>query len=297
MDATAPPLDPDFDTFLESAWNDHADQPQAVAERLAGAWPMITTSTHIAPFARIVAHVYGEHLGRWDEGIRLLERLRGHRCRDGDPSTESAISRNIAALRYAADADTSLAPLSSEDRVTILAMASAALAGQRAYRRAIAAYDAAIALAGEGLADGSPGVRALAVGGNNLAASLEEKVDRDAFETSGMVAAAEGGLKYWKRAGSWLEEERAEYRLACSLIAAGDGRGAISHAARCVEICTAHAAAPFELFFGFAALALAQRAAESDAFGATRDRALELYEQVADDEKQWCAQDLAALRG
>ena len=25
-----------------------------------------------------------------------------------------------------------------------------------------------------------------------------------------MVAAAEGGLKYWKQAGTWLEDERAE---------------------------------------------------------------------------------------
>ncbi len=297
MDTTAPPLDPDFDTFLESAWNDHANQPQAVAERLAGAWPMLTTSAHIAPFARIVAHVYGEHLGRWHEGIQLLERVRGHACNDGEATTECALRRHIAVLRYAVDAEIALADLSAEDQIAVLATASAALAGQSAYKPAITAYSRAIALAENGLADGSPGIRALAVGGNNLAASLEEKADRDAFETAGMLAAAEGGLKHWKRAGTWLEEERAEYRLARSLIAAGDPRRAAAAAARCVEICTAHAAAPFELFFGCAALALAQRAAESDAFGATRDRALELHEQVADDEKQWCAQDLAALTG
>ena len=42
--------------------------------------------------------------------------------------------------------------------------------------------------------DGSPALRALAVGGNNLAATLEEKPDRDARETRGMVDAARAAL-------------------------------------------------------------------------------------------------------
>ena len=61
-----------------------------------------------------------------------------------------------------------------------------------------------------------------AVAGNNLAATLEEKPDRDAFETEGMLTAAQGGLHHWKLAGGWMEEERAEYRLARSLLQAGD---------------------------------------------------------------------------
>lgn len=285
-----------FDVFLETAWNDHAEHPQEVADRLAVALETITTPAQLLSCARIVAHVYGEHLGRWEAGVALLENLRSHACRDGSTILDSVIDRNVAALRYAADSRPSLAHFSASDRVAILAMASAALAGQRAFGRAIGAYDEAIALAESGLPDGSPAVRALAVGGNNLAAALEEKVDRDDVETAGMVAAAAGGLKYWKLAGTWLEEERAEYRLARSLIAAGDARRAISHADRCVAICTANDAAPFELFFGVAALALAQRSAGDDAFEATRDRALGLYAQVADDERQWCAQDLAALK-
>jgi hypothetical protein len=284
-----------FDLVIETAWNDHAERPQEVAERLAVALETIATPAQLLSYARIVAHVYGEHLGRWDAGVALLEGLRSHACWDGSATLDGAIGRTVAALRYAADSSTPLAHFASSDRVAILATASAALAGQKAFGRAIAAYDDAIAAAEGGLPDGSPALRALAVGGNNLAASLEEKTDRDDVETAGMVAAAAGGLRYWKLAGTWLEEERAEYRLARSLIAAGDGRGAIAHANRCVAICTANAAAPFELFFGFAALALAQRSAGDDAFGATRDRALELYAQVADDERPWCAGDLMAL--
>jgi hypothetical protein len=68
--------------------------------------------------------------------------------------------------------------------------------------------------------------RALAAAGNNLAAGLEEKPDRDAAGTAGMVAAAQAGVECWRRAGTWLEHERAEYRLARSLLAAGQAADA-----------------------------------------------------------------------
>ena len=53
------------DSFIEEAWKDHADHPETVAARLAGAVPVLRSPAHIAPFAAIVTHVYGEHLARW----------------------------------------------------------------------------------------------------------------------------------------------------------------------------------------------------------------------------------------
>ena len=130
------------------------------------------------------------------------------------------------------------------------------------------------------------------------AAALESKKDRDSLETKGMIAAAEGGLKYWKQAGTWLEEERAEYRLTHSLLQAGEPQAAVHSAQRCVAVCSANNAPEFEQFFGFAALALAQRAA-GDALGfeASRKQALRLFELVAPDEKQWCTSELEKLGG
>jgi hypothetical protein len=140
-------------------------------------------------------------------------------------------------------------------------------------------------------------LRALAVGGNNLAAALEEKKDRDDAETAGMIVAANGGLTYWKRAGTWLEEERAEYRLTRSLLQAGRPREAIASAQRCIDVCVRNAAPPIEIFFGCVVLALAQRASDdADAFAASRQQALALYEQVPADEQQWCRSDLAELQ-
>jgi tetratricopeptide (TPR) repeat protein len=285
-----------FDAFMETAWNDHGDRPQEVADRLSGSLQVIETAEQIPPFARLLTHVFGEHLGQWRQGIALLESLRSLPAFDGSPAVTGALARSVGVLRYASGDSQALEPLSREDRVTVLATVSSALAARGEFTQALSAYSEALRLADTGLPAGSPAIRALAVGGNNLATSLELKNDRDASETAGMIVAAEGGLKYWKQAGTWLEEERAEYRLARSLLQAGKAEAAIQSARRCIEVCSSNDAPAFEQFFGYAVLALAQRAAADVAgFAASREHARRLYELVPAADRQWCESDLAEL--
>jgi tetratricopeptide (TPR) repeat protein len=300
-----PPVDPlvarvtamSLDAFIATAWNDHGDHPEEVADRLAGALDLLVSPADIPPFARIVTHVYGEHLAQWSAGVALLESLRSRAQSGGDPGVAGAITRSVAALRYAGNLDTSLTHLSLDDRIAALATAASALAAQLGWKRAIATYEEALRLAEPGLPSGSPALRALAVTGNNMAASLEEKPDRDPVETRGMVVAAEGGLRYWRLAGTWLEEERAEYRLARSLLQAGDPAAAAGHARRCIDICATNDAPPFERFFGYAALAIAHTrgGGDSAAHATARQLALDQYALVAPDEKQWCEAELNEL--
>jgi tetratricopeptide (TPR) repeat protein len=285
-----------FDAFIETAWNDHGDRPQEVADRLARSFQMIETAEQIPPYARLLTHVFGEHLGQWDQGIAALESLRNVPAFDRSAAATDALTRSIATLRYASGDTEALELLSRDDRVAVLATVSSALAGRQAFKQAIAAYSDALTLGQSGLPSGSPAIRALAIGGNNLAAALEEKKDRDASETAGMVVAAEGALKYWKQAGTWLEEERAEYRLARSLLKAGEPERAVQSARRCIEVCRANDAPAFEQFFGHAVLALAQRAAGGIAgFEASRAEARRLFDLVPADERQWCVSDLEEL--
>jgi hypothetical protein len=287
-----------LDNFLAQAWAEHGDKPQQVADQLASALHLLKTPQEIAPFAALLTHVYGEHLGQWTLGVNLLNSIRGLAAFDGDPVVASALSCRIACLLFAGGDESALALLSTEDQVSALAMAAAALAGRQDLTRALAAYTQALGLANAGLPPGSPAVRALAVGGNNLAATLEELQDRDPIQTRGMVVAAEGALKYWKLAGTWLEEERAEYRLSRSLLQAGQGVSAAASAQRCVAVCKLNNASAFEQFFGYAVLALAQRAAgESGLFEAARQQAMTFYELVPQQERQWCETELGELRG
>lgn len=292
--------------FIATAWNDHADDAAAVAARLAEKQARPSTSADIVPFARLVTHVYGEHLARWQAGIELLASLRTLPAWDDGADCAPAVARGIAVLHYASACtgavegrpDSALEMLPADEQAIVLASAASALAGQHHYRRAITAYRQAIAIGEQGLPDSAPAVRALAIAGDNLAAALEEKADRDAFETEGMFAAAHGGLQYWKRAGGWLEEERAEYRLARSGLAAQDGAMATDHARRCIAVCEANDAPAFERFFGHAVLALARRATGDDAgYVASRQHALALHVEVPADERRWCAREFGELGG
>lgn len=286
-----------FDAFLEAAWNDHGDRPREVADRLASSLDAVESPANVVPFARIVTHVYGEHLGEWHRGAELLASLRARPACDGSAAVEAAIARGIATLRYASGDEGALAALSRDDAIAALGTASAAFAGRGEFDRAIAAFGEALDRASGGLPSGSPALRALAIGGNNLAAALEDKAVRNAGEDAAMVRAAEAGLAYWKRAGGWLEEERAHYRLAQSLLAARRPAEALAAARRCLEACEANGAPDFERFFAHAAIALAARAAgDARQAEAARELAMACHRAIPEDERRWCEGDLARLR-
>lgn len=285
-----------FDAFLKTAWNDHAERTDEVADRLSAALPLLTAPENIAPFTRLATHVFGEHLGQWQRGIALLESLRGLPVYAGNAAAAGAVATNIAVLQFVSGDAMAMRALSHEDRVAALATASATFAGRADFRQAIASYETALREARDGLPAGSAAHRALAIGGNNLACELEQKSDRDDSETRGMVVGAEGALEYWKLAGTWLEEERAEYRLTRSLLKARQPAPAIASAERCTAVCRANDAPPFEQFFAYAVLALARHAAgEHKAAAAAQSQARQMYAQVPEDERQWCADDLAEL--
>jgi tetratricopeptide (TPR) repeat protein len=285
-----------LDAFLKAAWNDHADHAQAVADRLAASMHLVQAPADVRAYAGLLAHVYGEHLGQWRQGIALLGRLRHAPGFDGSQDAEAPVGRWTATLRFVAREPDVLQPLSVEDRTVVLANAAAMFAGRGDLRSAIDAYDHALRLAHGGLPPGSPAFRSLAVGGNNLAAALEAQPDLGPAEVEGMVAAAEGALTSWRLAGTWLEEERAEYRLTRSLLKAGRAHAAIASARRCIEVCIRNEAPAFERFFGHAVLALALRAAgDQEAFAAERGRALAQLALVSADEKAWCERECKEL--
>jgi len=208
-----------FDAFLEQAWADHADRPAEVAQRLDQGYALIETPAQIAPLARILAHVDGEHLARWADGVARLERLRAHAQWHDDGEGAVVVRRLVAALTLGGG-DEPASPMSAADRAQAHAVAASALAAQGRRGDAIRHFRTALSAAAPGIADGDPAVRALAVTSNNLAATLEELPSRDAEETASMLDAARAAREYWARAGGWLEIERAEYMLAkCHLAA------------------------------------------------------------------------------
>ena len=285
-----------FEAFIEQAWTDHAERPAEVAARLEEGYTLIESPAQIAPLARILAHVDGEHLARWSEGVSRLERLRAHAHWRDDGDAAVLVRRLIAALRMGGGATVTELRLSAADLAHAHAVAASALAAQQRMSDAILHYRAARNAAAPGIADGDPAIRALAVTSNNLASTLEESGSRSADETAAMLDAAHASLEFWARAGGWLEAERAEFMLAQCHLAAGDAATALGHAEACAAICERNGADDFELFFAQGVTALAYRALGDQARSETSCAAARaLRDSLSADQQPWCEPMLRRL--
>ena len=91
-----------FEDFVQAAWADHGGQTQGVAQRLRDSLHRVIEADQVAPYAGLVAHVFGEHLGEWDDGITLLHALRDRPAGHANAQTLAVLARQEATLRHAA---------------------------------------------------------------------------------------------------------------------------------------------------------------------------------------------------
>lgn len=286
----------DFNTFIDKAWADHATDARAVALRLREGMVLATDESRVAQLANLAHHVQGEHLGEWRAGIVFIERLATLPAFVSDGSSGLAQRRCLASLALCESEGADLGALSASDRIRVGAMAAANLS-QRDTGRAIRLFQDALDRADKaGLPAADPMNRALAVAGNNLACTLEEKTARSADERELMILAAQTSRRCWERAGTWLEIERAEYRLAMTWLRAGDPARARSHAQACLEIVDANEGAALERLFGWEALGLVERAAgDKTGHAQALTRAREAFAALDQSDKTGCAATLDRL--
>jgi hypothetical protein len=285
-----------LDTFLEQAWNDHADADAAaaVADRLPEALPLAQDDDGVMRLAALAHHVLGEHLGRWAEGLAFLAQM-AERGAHG-AGAAAAIARCRASLHLCGGSADERGVLGPSDQCRVTAMAAANLAVGDSARAATLLQDA-VARAGV-LPDADPAVRALAANANNIAATLQELAPLAPARRELMVRAAAVAHLQWQRAGTWLELERAEYRLALCWLVAGDAAQALQHARRCEAIVRENGALPLELFFAAEALGLPARAL-GDAAGhaSALATARQAFDALAPDDQAWCRATLDKLEG
>ncbi len=253
----------EIESIVQQGWSDHERDSPGVLERLGSALECIGSAAEIPPVAALLTHVAGEHLGRWDEGLTLLDRIAALPVHDPSTPDGQALARSRAVLLLCSGRRSQALeciPDSPSARVRVLAVAGSALAGQRRAAEGIALFEEALALATYGPDKNDPAARALAVTGNNLACALEERPGRTKDEDRLLELASKTARRYWELAGSWLEVERAEYRLAMTYVALGRGDAALEHARLCLAGCEANNADASELFFAREALLKAHQA-------------------------------------
>lgn len=287
----------ELSTFVEQGWNDHADAPAAVAGRLDQGFELLRADADVSALARLGEHVYGAHLGQWTPGLAFLSRLAEHARRRGCLQSGSAavadLARHEATLALCrGDADPRDGRSVSE-RIRIGAMAASNLSLFDAERAQGLLAQALQEAADSGLPDSDPMNRTLAISGNGIAAGLEELPERSAAQRALMITGAETARCYWQRAGTWLQVERAEYRLAHTFLKAGDLQQARWHATTCLQIVQANGSVPLEVYYAWEPFALIDHArGDRDAAQAALEAMRAEFPRLAADEQPRCAEAL-----
>lgn len=284
-----------FDSYLNQSWNDHATQTLMVAASFESALLTAETDAHLSKYAGLVTHVMGEHLGQWEKGIQLLSQIKNHKAFIKDSETHKAIDRSILSLKIGAGENVSLNLFSVADQVRIMMVSSSSLA-EKNTPRAHELFVRALDLAEKGLDNQDTANRSIAITGNNLASTLEEKPNRTKIETELMVLAAKTARKYWEIAGGPTEVSRAEYRLAKTCIQSKDLASAFSYAQVCIQMCLDHSIGDFDLFYGYECLADVEKHRQNKVgFESAIVEAKKYFEKLSEEDKSWCEASLKKL--
>jgi len=288
----------DLPTFIDQAWTDHAEDAWGVSLRLPDALDLVTDADGMLGLARLASHVYGEHLGRWADGLKYLAALARGPGFDAASAQGQALRVLRAALALAADSGDVRATLGTSDRIAVTARAGMLLALHHVARAQALLDEAVSAAESAALPPGDPAMRTLAMAGNNAAAALIDKPERTEAERALMLHAAALARRCWGLAGTWLETERAEYRLAMAWRAAGDAARAREHAQACLAIVDAQPEpSAFERFYGCEALALAEQAAGNAAAHAQALQAAQVaFQALSPDDQAACRSTLQRLQ-
>lgn len=280
--------------WLDQAQSQHADQPALVTAGLIERAPHLPADADGAEAIRLAEHVWLAHAGDAAGLQAFLNALPTAL----DQAAGTAPSLQRARLALALLAGQAGTPAADTTRWRVLQNVVLAMAAQGRSADALHLLQADEAAA---LAQGSSEAgKAFAATANNVAGHLQDGLRGDTARDTLMLQAAAIARRVWASAGTWLQVERADYRLALCHASAGQGAEAVAHGQRCLAACVAAGdeADAMEHFFAHEALVRAHlAAADGPAAAASRQRMQALLRDIpeADGLRDWCAQTLSNL--
>lgn len=280
-----------FDKYLNEAWSAHADNATAVADGFAQGYDLITEPAHITQFANLVVHVYGEHLAKFQNGRIAIDQLKAHPLL----TTEIAhdLARFEATLCVAESHEHQIDNFSVSEQIRILSAAMSTNAGLGKTDIAVELFGRISRLSAD-LPTGDPANRSIAVAANTVACTLEEKSEHSDTEKKLMLDAAHCSRKFWAIAGTWLQIQRAEYRLAKSYLKNSDILNSIKHANLCLTLCQENSAAPLDMFYAYEAIASVEKKMKQSLRSLPQME--KYFELLSPEDKNWCEKSLLNLK-
>ena len=205
----------DIDALVNAGWAEHPQDPDGVAARLEEGVALVEDGAGAAKYMNLVNHVLGDHLGRRADAARLCEAAM-HRA-GAEPGPGAHV--HLAVARTMADdaegAEAAIRALGDDEgqRVRVGLLVAQCHAHARAWEDAARIYEEQLAI-GETLPEGHGAERSFAIVSNNIASEVLNEGPRTAQTDALMERAAHAAGLYWRRIGTWVNDERADYLLA-----------------------------------------------------------------------------------
>lgn len=255
----------DFDALISEGWSSHADRTVAVADLLAQHVGLVTDAERARKFVALANHAIGEHLGDWsraanviadaldpmEENVELapaLGALAVAQFLSGD--NVKAMTTELRAAALAKDAVASM--------LRVRALIAEGLFGQKRYAEGQMLYESALSVAAA-VPDHSDVHKTFAIVSNNIASNLLEMSPRTDTQDAIMLDAARAARTHWLKAGTWLNDARADYLLALVHNALGRYHDTVGFAQRGAETIESNGPAPIDAAFVQVSLAAAYR--------------------------------------
>ena len=259
--------------LIREGWGYHDTETERLADELEAASLDGWQGDEPAQCLMLANHTIGEHLGDWGRARRFAEAVH-----DAGPGSGSqGVGMHLAIARYMDDApiaaqEAEIAAVQAADDplaayLTVKSFLARALAGSGRCADAGLVIRAANRLAGS-LGESRASDRGMAVANNNLASELVESENLDDEQSRLMLDCAEAAHTFWKRCGTWVNEERALYLLALVNNRAGDHARAIGFAEAALDIIAANGEEPVDEAFIRLAAATAHAALSETASAA-----------------------------
>lgn len=254
---------------LNEGWAKHSDDPEGVLQLMTAAdgEGLAAAGSYEAAVAwlKLFVHIKAGHLSDYegarqylsgvpltDEGARLArdEYLAVIALCNGHSVDFGVLKTRGAAFKITDNSEAELTAKAAAE-LTHLDLSAAGVA---LFRRAIALTSPSEPTAPSPLTATDPAARALAITANNLAGTILGMKELSAEQGKLMIEAATWARHYWAIAGTAVNVERAEYRLAMVQLKLKDFDRAIHHAQLCDTICRDNDLGDVELFYASAAL-------------------------------------------
>ena len=273
-----------IETLINEGWQYHDSKPEHLAQELEDSSTSVTQE-QTTNFLNLSNHTIGEHLGDWKRARKVAEAVTDQspitasttragillavaRFMDGDPL--GSRQAELAAIGASTDPEVALyAGLETSMSIAkALIFSKRFHEGERLYRSVIDAVS--------GTEQPTPLDRSFAIASNNIANELLDLPAHNKLLSDLMVLCALESLRFWKRCGTWENNERGLLLLALVGNKLGQYEKAITYAEQALAIISDHGGEPVDEAFVRLAVANSHLGSSSDA-----DYVVEL--QKADD--------------